>query len=553
MPQSIVKSYLKLRRSRSMGKIDQSQFLEEVNKLSIQDENGIYWRVEPKNGDLLSWDGTNWNKANESNHLNSSQLGDSNQGNDNKKKVEPTQLDGVIGISWFPLIKQIAFSIFSRIKLMLFVGVAAFLLHTFLIAVGNNGYNKNTPISDMFYNLRAYSPRLFSGWISSAVRWTIGNFQVGSNIAIVGNRVPATAGWTFGGAMLLMAWRGFRRRGLFSSIRRMFVMPKRVVNACGPNIGLNLLGLAVGVVFASFFSSLLPQQSQNMLSFISLGMVGSILPMAFGSILARLANMLIRSFKMKFLRKIKFTGLGQVIFLGLSAGMFTKSCWQYGPILGWALGIYTVFLVVTRSNKARPVSGRVATFFSITALTGVLITLSEHALFAHDKGWWENVNQNDPLLTQISSWIHADGSAELMKAGVPPAVGAAVGAGAADAATKVTVYVLQVSTHFLEVSPDSPAELVVSVWKSTEDGGLVPANDASISISAMGGSWITLSQTSGAGKVICLVGQSPESVSGSELPQPVTLTVTGSGGKQSSTSTVTVTPGGAPQFILEVF
>lgn len=560
MSQKLKQRYQKLRRSRSMGKIDQEKFLEEVNKLRFQDENGIWWQIEPENGDLLSWDGSEWKLAThktasaKNSGSKASPPTSSPADNNSKNSVESSQLTGILSINWTSLARQIVGRLFSRMKIMIIIGIMAFLLHTFLIAVGNDGYDKDSPISSMFSKLQAYAPRLLSGRLPFFVDWTLGNFKVGSNIAIKRNVIPATAGWTLGGAVFFMAWRGFRTRGLFGGLGRLIAMPGRIAASCGPNVGVNLAGLVVGIIVANYFSDKLPHQSQNMLSFLSLGIMGSMIPLAFASILARLGNMVARQLKLKFLKKIGFSGLSQVMFLGLSAGMFSKSCWQHGPYLGWGLAIYTVYLIITRSGKALPVSGRVSTFLGITAVVGAVMALSEGTLLAHDKGWWENVNQNDPLLTQITSWIKAEGSTELMKAGVPPSIGAALGAGAVDAANNVTTYVLQVNTHFLEVSPDAPGELLVAVWKSEEGKALVPAGDASIAISGMGGSsWITLSQSSGMCRLNCLVGQRADSVTGSTIPETVTLTVTGSGGGQCCTSTVSVAPGGTPQYILEVF
>jgi hypothetical protein len=156
------------------------------------------------------------------------------------------------------------------------------------------------------------------------------------------------------------------------------------------------------------------------------------------------------------------------------------------------------------------------------------------------------------LKDQIVSWVKAPGSTEIMKAGVPPSIGAAVGAGAADAASDTTTYVLQVNTHYIEAQPDNEEELLVAVWKSEDGGALVPAGDASISISGTA-PWLTLSQTSGVCRVNCLVGQTAESVQSSVVPESVILSVTGAGGGQTCTSTVTVAPGGMPQYVLEVF
>ncbi|MGM0600177.1 MAG: hypothetical protein ACQETH_10225 [Candidatus Rifleibacteriota bacterium] len=468
-------------------------------------------------------------------------------------KGTAAELSGIISISFSSFIKQTVRGLFRRVRLMIFFGIIAFLFHTFLLAVGNDGYDKNSNISSMFRKLRAYSPKIFSGNLPWLIKYTVGDFKVGSNIAIKDNKIPATAGWALGGAMLLLGWRGFRRFGLFGGMGRLLAMPKRIASMCGPNTWVNLGGLAAGVIFAGYFSDWLPHQSQNMLSFISLGMMGSMLPLALGSLLARAANQIFRHFKTNLLKKIGFASLAQMLFMGFTCGMFANSVWKYGPYVGMALGVYTIYLVVTRPNAGKmPLSPRVSQFFGIVGVLGLIAVLTENSLFAHDKGWWENVNSNDPLKDQIVSWVKAPGSTELMKAGVPPSIGAAVGAGAADAASDTTTYVLQVNTHYIEAGPETEEELLVAVWKSEDGGPLVPAGDASISISGSA-PWLTLSQTSGVCRVNCLVGQTAESVQSSTIPESVILNVTGAGGGQTCSSTVTVAPGGMPQYVLEVF
>jgi hypothetical protein len=563
MHNELRKRYLKLRRSRSMGKIDNEKFLAEVHKLRFKDESEVWWQIDAETGDWVKWNGQDWQPANIENAKvkGSEQKAEKNSGptknrlpsGESEAKGTAAELSGIISISFSSFIKQTFRGLFRRARMMIIFGIIAFLFHTFLLAVGNNGYDKDSNISSMFRKLRSYSPKLFSGNLPWLIKYTVGDFKVGSNIAIDDNEVPATAGWLLGGAMLLMGWRGFRRFGLFGGMGRLLAMPKRIASMCGPNTWMNLGGLAIGAIFASYFSDWLPHQSQNMLSFISLGMMGSMLPLVLGSLLSRIANQIFRHFKTKMLKKIGFASLAQMLFMGFTCGMFANSVWKYGTYVGIALAVYTIFLVITRpSAKAMPLSPKVSQFFAIVSVFGLISALSEDSLFAHDKGWWENVNTNDSLKDQIVSWVKAPGSTEIMKAGVPPSIGAAVGAGAADAASDTTTYVLQVNTHYIEARPDNEEELLVAVWKSEDGGALVPAGDASISISGTA-PWLTLSQTSGVCRVNCLVGQTAESVQSSVVPESVILSVTGAGGGQTCTSTVTVAPGGMPQYVLEVF
>lgn len=574
MRQKLEQKYVRLRQEFKTGAIDAETFVQEVDQLRCQDKDGNWWQISAETGKWLIWNGSAWAAPAAGQYLDAgSRLKSTdNSGASGKPAIKRTsgdsvpvqpnytgkepksaaELPGFVSFDLRGIGIQVLRSTFQRFRVMITFGIVAFLLHTFLIAVGNDGFDKNSNISMMFSRLSSYNSTVFSGQLPWYIDYTIGDFEVGKNIAIKGNEWSATFGWLFGGALLFSIWRAFRNNGLINSLRRLLTMPKQIASACTPNLGLNLAALALGIFLARWFSDKLPHQSQNMLSFISLGLIGSIVPMAVGGWLARLGMQLAGQFRQPGLQKVSYAGLAQLLFLGASSGMFSCSVWQYGPTFGWGLALYTLYLVITRTGQPLPVNSRVASFLSFTAFAGFFIMLSDEILFAHDKGWWENVNPNDPLTTQITSWIKAGGSTDLMKAGVPPSIGAAIGAGAADAAINTTTYVLQVNSYSLSVSAESPAELMVAVWKSENNGPLVPAGDASISLTGQGDGWMTLSQTASVCRLNCLVGQRADVDANTQL-QPSSIYVTGVGGGQSCSATVTVTPGGGPAYILEVF
>lgn len=591
MQDQLKQKYLQLRLDRNGGRIDEQTFTNEVAQLRYQDNSGNWWQIEPQTGQWLIWNGSAWAAPTPSQklakavdkvpapgaapakqakqhyaHHQSQQHGQQQSQSQSQQRQKyadnrgtapevfsPADLQGSVNIDFKGLLRQIVKNTFTRYRIMIIVGVTAFLLHTFLIAVANDGFDKDSRVSSMFARLTAYNSTIFSGRLPWYVDYTIGDFKVGSNIAIIGNQFNATFGWLLGGAVLLSAWRGFRANGLFGGLRRFFTLPRQIAAACCPHLGLNLAAIFFGALFARQLSDMMPHQAQNMSSFLSLGLIGSIIPLALGGYAARLGIYLANTLKIPGLRQISYAGLAQLAFLGVSAGMFSKSCWQYGPTAGWGLALYASYLVITKTNQAMPVSPRLNSFFTLIALTGALIALSEETVFAHDKGWWENVNPNDPLTKQITSWINAGGSKELMQAGIPPAIGAAIGAGAVDAATTTTTYVLQVSSYSITVSPEQPENLLVAVWKSENGGPLVLAGDANIAISSSGSTWLTMSNTSGSCRINCFVGQSASSMSDATVQEPATLYITAIGGGQSCSATVAVTPGGLPAYILEVF
>ncbi len=200
MFQQLRQKYQSLRRSRSMGKIDENKFIEEVNQLRCEDEQGNWWQIDPESGDWLLWTGNEWLPAKVEKRYQPGSASDAGG-----QVASAAELPGMISIAWGSLLRMIFGSLFGRLRVMITVAIMAFLLHTFLIAVGNNGYDKDSNISSMFSQLRSYNSTIFSGELPWFINYTVGNFKVGSNIAIKRNEVPATAGWTLGGALLLMA------------------------------------------------------------------------------------------------------------------------------------------------------------------------------------------------------------------------------------------------------------------------------------------------------------------------------------------------------------
>jgi hypothetical protein len=55
--------YADLSRRRSRGEIDQAQFVAECHKLQAQDQDGVWWTVDPRTGSYLRYDGARWAPA----------------------------------------------------------------------------------------------------------------------------------------------------------------------------------------------------------------------------------------------------------------------------------------------------------------------------------------------------------------------------------------------------------------------------------------------------------------------------------------------------------
>lgn len=540
----IEKQYHQLAGQHSRREIDDATFVEAVNSLRTTDREGRWWQIEAGTGHWLCWDGKAWQRG--------APPGERRGGSEEPGRrpdagstgvageaagfaavqggvVSLTTLPGYLTISWAAVAKQTIAGIPMRLFTAVKAAIVAWFVHTYLIAVTNGGFDP-------------------SSW-------------AGPFIATRGNEDRALYAWSVGAGFLWFVWSRLRASGIWTGVRQTLSLPGTLLPHFRQAQKPNFIALASGFVGGYYISKYLSGQMQLAVSFWSLTTLGTAFPLLLASPVASLASGVARFLPPNMapaggIRGIAWPSIIQVGCLGIAAGLFSQADWEWGSTVAWALLIGSVLAIVTQGGKATPVSPRVSFFLGI-GLT-VLAWQFGHgrAAWADDGGWSEGISghENDPLDQKLVRWFHSEGATEAMKRGIPPSIGAGAGAAVVDSGTKTTIYCLQVNTYDMAITPEQPGELLAAVWKSENGGPTVPATDASISIISDGSQWLTLSNGGGGWRATCMVGQNASAPlpAGQEL-SPATVTVTGSGGGQACTASVRVTPGGAAEYVLEIY
>lgn len=525
--------YRHLAERHARGEVDDNAFVEAVNDLRTTDDKGRWWQIEAGSGRWLCWDGKSWQPAEPPRAMRESGRGSpgipgelAGAAAGQAGAVSLTALPGYLSISWTAMAKQTVAGIPVRLFTAIKAAIVAWFVHTYLMAVTNEGFQD-------------------SSW-------------AGRFIASDGYQDQALYSWAVGGGFLWFAWSKLRASGFAAGIRRALGIPQALIPHFRQAQKPNFIALAAGIVAGYYISGYFSDQTQLAVCFWSLTTLGTAFPLLLASPVAGLVSGVTR-----FLPPAAAAGAGlgstawpsvvQVGCLGLAAGLFSQSAWGWGETVSWVIIIGSVFAIITQGGKATPLSPRMSLFIGV-GLTALAWHFGhDQAAWAHDGGWSEGVNQNDPLHKKLISWIQSQGATETMKRGIPPAISAGAGAAVVDSNGKTTIYCLQVNTHDLAVTPEQPGELLAAVWKSENGGPTVPATDAGISITSDGSRWLTLSSGGGGWRATCMVGQDAAAAppAGQTLT-PASITVTGSGGGQTCTASVRVTPGGAAEYVLEV-
>jgi len=531
--------YRQLSGQHARGEIDDNAFIGAVNALRTTDGEGRWWQIEAGSGRWLCWDGQAWQHATPpgQSRAEPAQAAPANRRTphdipegitgEQAGAVSLTALPGYLSISWAAMAQQTIAGIPMRLVTALKAAIVAWLAHTYLMAVTNEGFQD-------------------SSW-------------VGKFISSDGYENQALSSWAVGGGFIWFIWSKLRSSGFIAGIRGAFALPQTLLphfrQAQKPNFIALGLGIAAGYYISGYFSI----QIQLAASFWSLTTLGTAFPLLLASPIARLASGATRFLPPNMPaisgpEGVAWPAAVQVGCLGLAAGLFSVAPWEWGTTVAWVIILGSVFAIITQGGKTTPISPRASLFIGagLTALAWYFG--HDQAAWAHDGGWAEGVNRNDPLHKQFISWIQSEGATETMKRGIPPSISAGAGAAVVDSNTKTTIYCLQVNTHTLAVTPEQPGELLAAVWKSENGGPTIPATDAGISITSDGSSWLTLSNSGGGWRATCMVGQNAEApLPAGQIPAPGWVTVTGSGGGQTCTASVCVTPGGAAEYVLEVY
>lgn len=538
----IEKQYQQLAGRHARREIDDAAFVEAVNALRTTDGEGRWWQIEAGTGHWLCWDGHAWQRATppgeprihveeagrRSNARATGVAGEAAGSTAGQGvPVSLAALPGYLTISWTAMAKQTVAGIPLRLFTAIKAAVVAWFAHTYLMAVTNEGFQD-------------------SSW-------------AGKFIACDGYQDQAAYAWAVGGGFLWFVWSRLRAFGFMPGLRRALAVPGSLLPHFRQAQKPNFIALGAGIVAGYCASAYISTQMQLAVSFWSLTTLGTALPLILASPIAGIASGAGRFLPPNVapaggFGRIAWPAIIQVGCLGLAAGLFSQAAWEWGTTLAWAIIIGSVFAIVTQGGKATPVSPRMSILIGAGLTVLAWYLGHDQAAWAHDGGWSEGVNPNDSIDKKIVSWINSQGATETMKRGIPPAIGAGAGAAVVDSGTKTTVYCLQVNTYDMAITPEQPGELLAAVWKSENGGPTVPATDAAISISSDGSQWLTLSSAGGGCRATCMVGQN----AAAPLPvgqalSPATITVVGSGGGQTCTASVRVTPGGAAEYVLEIY
>ncbi|HEY9072435.1 MAG TPA: hypothetical protein VIV61_19390, partial [Candidatus Ozemobacteraceae bacterium] len=507
--QELENRYQQLARQHARGSLDDQAFIEAVNGLRLTDDEGRWWQLEAGTGRWLCWNGQAWQPASPpaepstgadrprtpagtdraSAHPDASRRGQERQPRIGAEQPLPkvqastvslAALPGFLTISWTAVAKQTLLGIPARLFTAVKAAVTAWFVHTYLMAVTNEGFQD-------------------SSW-------------VGKFIASDSYTDQAVYSWAVGGAFLWYVWTKLRASGFAAGIRQALSLPLTLAphfrQAQKPNFVALGAGLAAGYYISSYFS----MQTQLAVSFWSLTTLGTAFPMLLAGPVMGLVTGVTRfippdTLPTGSIGKIAWPSVIQVGCLGLAAGLFSQARWEWGGFVAWTIILGSIAAILTQGGKTTPVSPRMSVFIGI-GLTAVAWYFGhDQTAWAHDGGWSEGINENDPLHKKLISWVQSEGATETMKRGVPPAISAGAGAAVADSGDKITIYCLQVNTHEMAVSAEQPGELLAAVWKSENGGPTVAATDASVSITSDGSQWLTLSNGGGGWRVTCLVGQ----------------------------------------------
>jgi len=196
--QKLEQKYVRLRQELKAGQIDADSFVREVDELRCQDRDGNWWQISAETGKWLIWNGSAWAPPAAGQYLETESRAASAEKQHaaarhqprrqeayevqsspvytGKEPKSPAELPGFVSFDLRSLLAQVLRNTFRRLHVMLRFGVIAFLLHTFLIAVGNDGFDKNSNISMMFSRLGSYNSTVFGGGLPWYIDYTISDF-----------------------------------------------------------------------------------------------------------------------------------------------------------------------------------------------------------------------------------------------------------------------------------------------------------------------------------------------------------------------------------------
>ncbi|HNW33610.1 MAG TPA: hypothetical protein PKM25_01660, partial [Candidatus Ozemobacteraceae bacterium] len=342
--------YHQLDGQHARGEIDDTTFVGAVNALRTTDEEGRWWQIEAGSGHWLCWDGQVWQRATPPGRSHAAPFQASHQASPilsgipgspseiaggQAGAVSLTALPGYLSISWAAMAKQTVAGIPMRLFTALKAAIVAWLAHTYLMAVTNEGFQDTT--------------------------W------VGKFISSDGYETQTLYSWAVGGGFLWFIWSKLRASGFIAGIRRAFALPQALLPHFRQAQKPNFIALGLGLTAGYCTSIYISMQMQLALSFWSLTTLGTAFPLLLASPIAGLASGAARFLPptlpaLSGPEGVAWPAAVQVGCLGLAAGLFSAAPWEWGTTVAWAIVLGSVGAIITQGGKATPISPRVSLF-----------------------------------------------------------------------------------------------------------------------------------------------------------------------------------------------
>ncbi len=380
--EELIEQYNILKTSFSQGDITEKYFLESIDQLRYEDEQGIWHQIDAETGDWLQWEGDRWQT--ESKPSKAKQTSNPGRSNSNRKQPLPQGFWSLFGLIFANTIKMF----FKKLPSTLFFMFLALVLHTFLLVVVNNGFNAENFIGN-FLSL-SFDPSEGASPLNGIIVWTVVPMIIMSLFA------PKSSSPGFGDRL--------------STIVTYFRVAKK--DATAMILGSLGVSLAVGALMNGYSSLVLAAGVGTLFASKS----GSVVALLFRSAWTAIFNVARHD-------NISRYGLaaGYVAIFASSLGFIVNSALTpYGIVIG----IILLFIAIIMA-KGAPISSAVAPLLipGLILVSGTFLGLD--LLWADDGGF------NDPRggggNGTLESWWNGTSRNLAILMGILPAIGAGFG------------------------------------------------------------------------------------------------------------------------------
>ena len=390
-----------------------------------------------------------------------------------------------------------------RILPMLFTMLPAWVLHTYLLVVKNEGYSG------------------FQHWSSPYIN-------------VQGNGLGSTLAFGLGSAALWSVLFSLWSQGPMATLKYLAGAPGRCWPALFSKDPDSRLGLALGLGLTLLGCRWLGLASQSRLLLAGACLLWGTGPL--GTLASQLLNDRAEGLRAKF-KTVDFPKLSASLVASLPLAFLASwllSTWMADK-LGWLALAYVGYRLYPRTGAA-------ASLFWLSCWWLLGHTLG-HPAWADDGGWVEATGDGGLSGDNILKWWTSVGSGRAIGQGLVPAAAAALGAGLAPTLkgqdpNRIIGHILQISRDHFQLQVGQTAELEVSVWSVTAGGAQAPASSAAIQLAAPSWEGLSITPTSGTGSMH--VSLRWEGSSAPPPDQPLPLLVTASAGATTHRASIQI-------------